>query len=220
MAVRGDAGGNPTVTKGTLVAFRGHREAISRTFMFNPNDVSDTKNISWGSIEVPGASHPVYQFGAGGERLISFSLYLDGDRGRLGQNNSSVDYEIAPEYPVWKANLPKRLGQGKGLSVSDELQFYRSLIHPVQYGQSIIDVFPFICLFSMGELYKKIPVIVKKADWSINYWTPDMRPVRATVSIQLAEIRGRSITADEVLSLGGLVSQGVAGTGSTGGFGF
>lgn len=171
----------PTVERGRIsVPGRG----TGRTFMFNPNDISDEKGISWGSIEVPGASHPVYQFGAGGERIISFELYIDGDRGRFGRTES------------------RNVGS---LSIKDELHWYRSLVYPTAYGSSYAQVAPYLVLFSFGELYNGVNCIVKKANWKVNYWVPtgpngSPTPVRGTVSMQLGEVVTRSQTANDILS--------------------
>jgi hypothetical protein len=175
----------PTVKRGEINLFTVGRVAVpsqgtGRTFMFNPNDISDTKATSWGSIEVPGASHPVYQFGAGGERLITFELYLDGDRGRFGREQARNIHS---------------------LSIMDELRWYRSLVYPTAYGSTFTDVSPFAVLFSFGELYDNVACLVKKADWKINYWVPAPRgpvPVRATVSIQLAQVVSESQVSSQV----------------------
>lgn len=155
-------------------------KGTGRIFMFNPNDVTDTKGISWGTIEIPGASHPVYQFGAGGERLITFDLYIDGDRGRFGRAQAR---------------------DNSTLSIMDELKWYRSLVHPKAYGMQFADVAPWTILFTFGELYNNVPCVVKQANWKINYWVPGPsgpRPVRATIPIVLGEIPQQSITADQV----------------------
>lgn len=181
----------PTVKRGMITV---PERGIGRTFMFNPNDVSDTKGITWASGDIPGASHPVYQFGSGGERLISFDLYLDGDRGRKGRE------QVRPGVDTTSGTGP--------LSIKDELHFWRSLIHPNGYGQSHAKVAPLTVLFSFGELYNNLPCIVKAAPWKINYWVPSLEngivPVRATIALQLAEITTRSSVADEVLSAAGI----------------
>lgn len=177
-----------TVKRGRLsIPQRG----TGRIFMFNPNDVSDTKGINYGSIEVPGASHPVYQYGAGGERLITFDLYIDGDRGRFGREQAR---------------------DNSSLSIKDELHWYRSLIYPSSFGMSYAEVAPYLVLFTYGELYVNLPCIVKKADWKVNYWVPDPKsggrpmPVRATIPLQLAEAASHSQTANDVLSEGELTA--------------
>ncbi len=177
-----------TVVRGRIsVPARG----TGRIFMFNPNDITDTKGISWGSVEVPGASHPVYQFGAGGERLVSFDLYVDGDRGRFGREQAR---------------------DTSSLSIRDELHWYRSLEYPTAYGGGYVRVAPFECTFTFGTLYQNMACIVKKADWKVNYWVPDPKqggrpiPVRAIITMQIAETVSESVTADKVLFEGELNS--------------
>ena len=178
---------SPYVERGRLsVPGRGD----GRVFMFNPTEVDDSKATNWGSVEVPGASHPVYQYGSGGERLISFTLYIDGDRGRYGRMT------IAPG-PHNTASL----------SIMDELMWYRSLVYPSQYGGSYANVAPYVVLLTHSVLYNNLPCIVKKADFKVNYWVPDPKnggkllPVRATVAMAFAEIVSKSQTSQDVLNL-------------------
>lgn len=178
-----------TVKKGTItVPSRG----TGRTFMFNPNDVSDDKTPNYGSIDLPGASHPVQQFGSGGERLISFQLFFDGDRGRIAARGKYqkdvVELDTIP------------------LSIKDELMWYRSLIYPSKYGAGYYDVAPYLVLFSMGELYDNVKCIVKAAPFKVNFWTPKMEPVRATMDFKLSEVVDRSVTSDDILAQGGLTA--------------
>ena len=44
----------------------------SQVFQYYPETISDTKAINYQQKEIFGASLPLYQFIAGGERLISF----------------------------------------------------------------------------------------------------------------------------------------------------
>lgn len=149
-----------------------------RFFMFNPNNIDDDKGTNYGAIDLPGASHPVQQFGSGGERIIKFDLWIDGERGRFGRAQAR--------------NV-------QSLSIVDELTFYRSLEYPVQYGGDFSQVFPYTVLFSFGKLYKSVPCIVKKADWRVNFWVHDpndgdLIPVKATIPIVLSEIPAQSVT--------------------------
>ena len=171
--------GKPTVIRGRITV---PARSVGRFFMFNPGSLTDTKGVTYGSVEVPGASHPTYQFGAGGERLINLELYVDGDRGRFDRQQSRVT---------------------SSLSIMDELLWYRSLIYPARYGTEIATVFPYLVLLSYGDLYQGVQCIVKKADWKIDYWTPKLEPVRATISLVLAELPNRSQTSDDILAQAG-----------------
>jgi hypothetical protein len=167
-----------TVTRGSLVVVS---RGITQPLMFNPNDVSDDKEISWGTLQVPGASHPIYQYGAGGERSISFDIYLDGDRGRFGRSE-----------------------QRDALSIQSHIAFYRSLVYPMKFenatggGVNMSAVFPSLVIFNFGPMYQSVTCIVKKVSVKINYWTPTLEPVRASIGVQLAEVVTRSQVSQDI----------------------
>lgn len=169
---------HPTMTRGRIsVPERG----MGVEFMFNPTDVSDDKSVDFGTAKIPGASHPVYQFASGGERLINFDLYLDADRGKVARATSGE--HLPPD----------------ALSLTAEINFYRSLLYPSdgsQMGSKLLRPAPVI--FTFGELFNGVLCIVKKANVKVTYWTPDLRPVRATVSMSLAEIVSERVLASDV----------------------
>jgi hypothetical protein len=165
----------PTITRGRMTV---RATGMTRIFQFNPSELRDQKGITWGSLQVPGSSHPIYQFGAGNERLISFDLYLDGDRARFGRETADPS---------------------DSLSIQTEINFYRSLLYPGQYdSQDFAAAYPYLVLFSFGQYIPSMPVIVKQANVTINYWTPLLEPVRATVAMELGEIVLNSVTSKEV----------------------
>lgn len=168
-------GEKPNLVRGRFtVPARG----ASKRFMFNPTTLSDTKGTQFASIQTPGGSHPVQQFSGGKERVISFTLYLDGDRGRFGRQNANTDVDVGPD-----------------------LVFYRSLEYPGEYTYGdITAVYPHIILFSYGYLYNQIPCLLKKADWNITAMTPDLRPMRAEVAIQLSEFPDKSMNYSEFIA--------------------
>jgi hypothetical protein len=45
-------------------------------FQYNPGELVDTKSTHYVDISVPGISHPRHQYIAGGNRRISFTLFL------------------------------------------------------------------------------------------------------------------------------------------------
>ena len=45
-------------------------------FMLNPESFEDSKDTEFAGIEIPGMSHPRLQFTGGGERTLSFSVFL------------------------------------------------------------------------------------------------------------------------------------------------
>lgn len=175
----------PTNKRGSFTVLA-NGKTTKRFIMFNPNTVDDDKGINWGTVEVPGSSHPVYHYGSGGERIISFELWIDGDRGRFGREQTR---------------------DTSSLSIKDELAWYRSLVYPVGYGGDALDVSAPIVLFTFGELYNNVRCIVKKAPWKVEHWVPGLTgptPVRARIPIQLAEVPTQSQVREQVLNVGGL----------------
>jgi len=79
----------PGIVKGSLISY--DDETVRVDFMFNPTEIQDKKGATWGKTQVPHVSHPVYQFGGGTERIISFQLHLDGDRGQMALNRNTLD---------------------------------------------------------------------------------------------------------------------------------
>lgn len=163
----------PTVTRGRITVIE---TGITRNFMFNPPEIVDTKNVNWGQLDVPGASHPVYQYGTGGERNITFELYLDGDRGRYDRLDTQED-----------------------ISVETEIKFYRSLVYPAKYNETFEAVYPHTLLFSFGQYVDNLHCIMKAPPVvRVLYWNPKLQPVRATVQITLAELSEKSQTSQDV----------------------
>lgn len=174
---------SPTVTKGTIVS-SGPGLGLALTFLFNPSEVSETRGLVYGQHSVPGASHPVYQFGAGGERTISFTLQLDAD---LGNRNPST----RSQYLV--------NGQ---LSLDNVLRKLRALTYPIETfsaaGIKIITV-PTV-YFTLGSVVeqRQMECIVKKVDPTISFFSPDLRPLKASVDVELAEYVRKRVTANQL----------------------
>lgn len=160
----------PTPIRGRLtVVARG----IVKVFMFNPPSVSDSKGPEYGWQSPVGASHPVAQWGAGGKRTISFKLHLDGDRGQLARGGNSLD-------------------------ITEEIRFYQSLTYPLQYESGFAAVNPSKVLFTWGTLYQGVECIVEGANPEITQFTPKGEPIRATISLSLAEVVRRSKTSADI----------------------
>lgn len=169
--------------RGTLVV--AERNLVI-TFQFNPSELSDTHETVYSKHAVPGASHPVYQYGAGGERLISFSLYLDAD---IGWRN-----------PATRAAYTKA-DDGDVLSLSRLLNQVRSLTYPtVRVGSGIKQIFAPTAYLNLGNLLELNPVecIIKKADPRITFYSAGLEPLKATVNMELAQVVRRRVIAGEV----------------------
>ena len=173
-------------------------------FMFNPPSIRDRQGISYPDQVVPGMSHPVTQYAGGGPRLITFELYLDGDRGNVGRDqNGRLQNHAGPEATTESQRFRSNLSQpnAPSKSIKAELDFYRSLRYPAAVdGNGLADIHPPIVVFSFGPLFQSVPCVVMQADPEIIYWNLNLEPIRANIEIVLKEIVPSSVPRSEVFS--------------------
>lgn len=74
------AGSDPV--KAQLIPLDNNGREVSeqqRAFQYFPNEISDSKSANYATKNIPGGSHPLYQFINGGDRTISFSAIFTSD---------------------------------------------------------------------------------------------------------------------------------------------
>lgn len=184
----------PKLEKGTLFV---RERALLYRFMFNPESIEVTKAVNYPNETPAGGSHPIYQWASGGEHLLTFTLYLDGDRGRSdsrpkGLNRAGVNQNAGAGNFTNLSN-----GTSGTLNVMDEVRLLQSLLMPSRYGKTAKDVYPYTCVFTFGESFPSVVVVVKKADPKLNFFTPQLGTVRSTVSMQLGIVKPAYETASE-----------------------
>ncbi len=151
-------------------------------FMYNPPEFTVASKAEFGAICVPGASHPVYQYGSGGEEAINFDLFLDGERGML--NITSGRFV-------------------KGLDIRDEVRFLEGLRLPMRYELgSFAKTRPPIVIFNFGTLFKNKVCCVRSVSRKATQFTHDGACVKATVTMQMAVMTAESETFLDVLNTG------------------
>jgi hypothetical protein len=153
--------------KGRITLLESPDRIDLKEFIWNPTTVNDTKTVNWGTANVAGASHPVYQFGSGGERVISMELQFDAIRSGLYN------------------------GQGL-LDLTEELRWYRSLTYPTAYATAFSKVSPPRISFSFGTMWDGVICVVKKADPRVLMFSEKLLPLRATVSLEMVEVVTKS----------------------------
>lgn len=147
-------------------------------FVYNPTEINTSHKVEWGAVCVPGASHPVYQYGSGGEQLINFDLFIDGERGIVAQ---------AP-----------RAGGG-GLDIKMEVNFLESLELPIHYEPgSFAKTRPPVLIFNFGTKFVNVECIMKSVSTKHTQFTHDGQLVKATVQMQLGVQVDQSRTMLEV----------------------
>lgn len=177
-------------TKGRITLLESPDRIETKQFIWNPTTVNDTKAVNWGTSNVAGASHPVYQFGSGGERIISMELQFDAIRSGLYNSEGLLD-------------------------LTEELRWYRSLIYPTAYATSFSKVSPPRVSFTFGSMWDGVVCIVKKADPKISMFSEKLLPMRATISLEMAEVVTKSQIFSDIYkteTFGGIPSPPVGGS--------
>ena len=84
----------PKVAKGYITRLDGKKNdavAESRSLQYFPETIQDIKNTNWQAKEIPGLSHPLYQWTAGGSREVSFTAIFTRDRALTGNERKEAE---------------------------------------------------------------------------------------------------------------------------------
>lgn len=74
------AGADPTKAQLIPLDNEGREQVqLSRFFQYFPENISDSKGVNYASRNIPGGSHPLYQFINGTDRTISFTAIFTSD---------------------------------------------------------------------------------------------------------------------------------------------
>ena len=98
-------------------------------FKLNPESIEDSKDTEFASIDIPGMSHPRYQYTGGGERVLSFTIYLHKGAGEdVPTAIKLLRSWLYAEYSEGKlSEPPKKLLIVFGDTWPDELWLLRSM---------------------------------------------------------------------------------------------
>ena len=82
-------------------------------FQFNPEKVSDSKGTEWSVIPYPGLNYNDYAWGHGGERILTFQLFLDDTPGShtAGFRPEAYDSKLAWELQTEGVSAGQRFVQ-------------------------------------------------------------------------------------------------------------
>jgi hypothetical protein len=181
---------SPKVDKGRLTVYR---TGESRDFSINPSDIEDNKGFNFERITIPGNSQPMLQVGSGAERIISFTLNLDSLKQSTNKSTGSKDIDYA-------LSAVDQLITGSQYSVvADEISWYRQFVYTggnsfIGDRETAVDTL----MFSYGELYKGLLVVMRKCDVKIIKMSPKLRPMQASIKIELEQYISKSISRSEI----------------------
>lgn len=105
-----------------LGPIKGGAEAYAeeRAFQYWPESISDSQSSNYATMDIPGASLPLYQFVSLGERSISFTVYFSRDE----------DGEISGGFG-FGVGSPEEVQEGKhNVDINGAVAWLRSLQYP------------------------------------------------------------------------------------------
>lgn len=192
-------------------------------FLLNPESIEDNKTSNWHAHSIPGQESPVYQWVNGGPRVVSFEALVTKDtinilkketdplemlKGAVVNAIGSIASSLAGvNIPLAGLLNKPSIPPGSELSISDKLEFYRSLYKPKYSQNGQLEGSPPLVILYLGDSLsdKEIPTdeITKNTQlWmmtslniKITKWLPNLAPMEATVNFQFTQYQITSIPA-------------------------
>ena len=161
----------------------------TRSFMWNPTSVKITHGWKWAKQAIFGNSHNMMQGGSGEDEVVSFSLIIDGDRGRSEARRATGTSSTA--------------NAATSRDISDELNWYRSLTYPLQasptvQGGYITGSTPPVVVLTLGTMFTKAACVVENVDITVSMFTPLLEPMHATIEMKLAIYAARPVYLTDI----------------------
>lgn len=141
-------------------------------FQFFPESVSDEKEVNWSEREIPGGSHPIYQFVSGGARTISFEavLYREAKTDQHRSVESQVNWLRQHLYPKYG----KKDGREVKVTPPDILKLsFPGNMKVSPNGSNLTSI---------------VRVIMNQCNVTYEKWFEDGTPRIATVSLTFLEV--------------------------------
>lgn len=163
------------------------RAASNTTFVLQywPESLSDTHPVSYSPKEIPGGSHPLYQWTGGGERTISFEAAF---------TSELADPEIARKNP----GIPSSRYTVDIKSAIARLEAMKLPTYPKSGRNSrVIPPSRLVLVFpktNLGRGSDHLLVILKDVSWTYESWFPDGTPRVVNASLSFSESVQKAVT--------------------------
>lgn len=196
-----------TLTRGILIpskALESNTYDLSSgyVFQFNPESIQDTKSTIYETRGYTGFAYNDYIWGGGGERTISFQLFLDDttashmatiaqtqtDAVSIETNNGNYNFRLNGN--TYSSTRVHERG------ILDDVELLQSFLYPDKLENEKTPMFasggvisanqfrpPASVIFSFGKYY--IEGVIKSAPVSYSLFDTDLTPLRATIDIEI-----------------------------------
>lgn len=160
-------------------------------FQYNPESLQDTKGNNYQQKEVPGGSLPLYQWVAGGERLVSFTAMFTNDLEPLGEDGEYEGADTGGGLALTgQVSQIKSAGiDNRNVDISGACAWLRQFVYP-KYQEEVPNVLPPRKLFLVvPKTYIDVMTcIMTQCDITINACWPGGAIREAEVQLSFAEI--------------------------------
>jgi len=190
--------------------------------LLNPEAIEDSKTSNWVASSIPGQSSPIYQWVSGGPREVSFEALVTHDTSDFlkqsedplaGLVDSAVNAvgNIASKFlgvnlpPLANLFSSTKSGSGEDLSITNQLNYYRSLLYPT-YAQGRLETSaPLIALWmgkTLGDSqFLASDTVAEDTDlWiltelkiRVTKQLPNLTPMEATCNFRFSQYTVKSI---------------------------
>jgi hypothetical protein len=154
-----------------------------------PESLQDSRGSEWNPRNIPGGSHPIYQWTHGGERRISFTAMFTTD-------TAPSDEEAGSQDPYENGSILTGINKGvRDLDLRMAISWLRYFTYP-KYGTGAdlrayeppkcVLVFPNTKLGYDGSDY--IVCVMTQCDVTYEAWFPNGMPRLCEVSLEFAEV--------------------------------
>lgn len=161
-----------------------------RMFQYNPESLADTKGQNYQQKEIPGGSLPLYQWIAGGERLISLTAIFTNDiepRGLLGAYSDEIN--VLEGIGNQESEIKGSGIDLRNVDISAAIAWLRQFMYP-KYQSEIPVVVPprKIGLFIPNTYVNFVLCFMTQCDVTIGACWPEGAIREAEVQLSFAQI--------------------------------
>lgn len=125
------------------------RNDLARAFQYFPESISDSKGVNYATKNIPGGSHPLYQFINGTDRTISFTAIFTSDEDPaspdlLSALQGGLELNVQDVTKMLQPRLPNQQTTQTGITkhnapVESAVVWLRSLMYP-RYSEDFSNI--------------------------------------------------------------------------------
>lgn len=176
-----------------ISSLRGAGEASNTylTLQYWPESLTDSRGAEWNPRNIPGGSHPIYQWTHGGERRLSFTTVFTTDTApedaALGRDDPYADAASSPLSGIKKGT--------RDMDPRAAIQWLRYFTYPLYGRGQDLRVFEppkvILCMPNTGLSYDGtdyIVAVMTTCDVTYEAWFPNGFPRIVEVQLEFAEV--------------------------------